>query len=98
MSEVFKVSLLTFRFLFPCFFYFQVNQSNFDLVMESDAGTFSPVALQFAGSAAAQKVGLFSFFSIAIFIQVLKLKIIPRNIHYSIKHERNPVQHFASEL
>lgn len=34
----------------------KVNLSNFDLVMESDAGTFTPVALQFAGSDAAQKV------------------------------------------
>lgn len=32
--------------------------SNFDLVMESDLGTFAPLALQFAGSDAAQKVGL----------------------------------------
>lgn len=60
-------------------------------------GTFTPVALQFAGSAAAQKVGLFPFFSIAIFIRVLKLKIILRSLHYSIKHERNLAQHFASE-
>lgn len=30
--------------------------SNYDLVMESDLGTFSPVALQFTGSQAAQKV------------------------------------------
>ena len=34
----------------------QGNLSNFDLVMESDAGTFAPVALQFSGSSAAQKV------------------------------------------
>ncbi|XP_068179855.1 carboxypeptidase Q-like [Antennarius striatus] len=34
----------------------KVNISNFDLVMESDAGTFAPVALQFKGSEAAQKV------------------------------------------
>lgn len=34
----------------------KVNLTNFDLVMESDLGTFAPVALQFAGSAAAQKV------------------------------------------
>lgn len=32
--------------------------SNFDLVMESDLGTFTPVALQFAGSDAARKVEL----------------------------------------
>lgn len=32
--------------------------SNFDLVMESDMGTFNPVALQFTGSDAARKVGL----------------------------------------
>lgn len=37
----------------------KVNLTNFDLVMESDLGTFTPVALQFAGSAAAQKVSLF---------------------------------------
>lgn len=37
----------------------KVNLTNFDLVMESDLGTFAPVALQFAGSAAAQKVGPF---------------------------------------
>jgi len=35
----------------------QVNISNVDLVMESDMGTFAPVALQFTGSPAAQKVG-----------------------------------------
>ncbi|KAM8871181.1 carboxypeptidase Q-like [Spinachia spinachia] len=34
----------------------KVNMSNFDLVMESDLGTFAPVALQFTGSDAAQKV------------------------------------------
>ncbi|XP_061919071.1 carboxypeptidase Q-like isoform X2 [Entelurus aequoreus] len=34
----------------------QVNVSNFDMVMESDMGTFSPVALQFTGSVAARKV------------------------------------------
>lgn len=34
----------------------QGNLSNFDLVMESDMGTFAPVALQFSGSSAAQKV------------------------------------------
>ncbi|XP_068614796.1 carboxypeptidase Q-like [Brachionichthys hirsutus] len=34
----------------------KVNISNFSLVMESDAGTFAPVALQFKGSKAAQKV------------------------------------------
>ncbi|KAK0139681.1 Carboxypeptidase Q [Merluccius polli] len=33
-----------------------VNMSNYDLVMESDLGTFAPVALQFTGSKAAQKV------------------------------------------
>uniref|UniRef100_A0A3P9J2M3 Carboxypeptidase Q n=1 Tax=Oryzias latipes TaxID=8090 RepID=A0A3P9J2M3_ORYLA len=32
------------------------NMSNFDLVMESDLGTFTPVALQFTGSDAARKV------------------------------------------
>lgn len=36
----------------------KVNVSNFDLVMESDLGTFSPVGLQFTGSDAAQKVRL----------------------------------------
>ncbi|XP_041649879.1 carboxypeptidase Q-like [Cheilinus undulatus] len=34
----------------------KVNLSNFDLVMESDSGTFTPLALQFAGSDAARKV------------------------------------------
>ncbi|KAM9309420.1 carboxypeptidase Q-like [Pholidichthys leucotaenia] len=34
----------------------KVNVSDFDLVMESDSGTFTPVALQFTGSDAAQKV------------------------------------------
>lgn len=34
----------------------QGNLSNFDLIMESDMGTFAPVALQFSGSGAAQKV------------------------------------------
>lgn len=34
----------------------QVNMSNFDLVMESDLGTFTPIGLQFTGSDAAQKV------------------------------------------
>ncbi|XP_056300250.1 carboxypeptidase Q-like isoform X1 [Pseudoliparis swirei] len=34
----------------------KVNRSNFDLVMESDMGTFTPVALQFTGSVAAQKI------------------------------------------
>ncbi|XP_059911182.1 carboxypeptidase Q-like [Gadus macrocephalus] len=34
----------------------KANISNFDLVMESDLGTFAPVALQFTGSPAAQKV------------------------------------------
>uniref|UniRef100_A0A8C5H1B8 Carboxypeptidase Q n=1 Tax=Gouania willdenowi TaxID=441366 RepID=A0A8C5H1B8_GOUWI len=34
----------------------KVNISNFDLVMESDTGTFAPVALQFTGSGAARKV------------------------------------------
>ncbi|XP_053700201.1 carboxypeptidase Q-like [Synchiropus splendidus] len=34
----------------------KVNISNFDVVMESDMGTFSPVALQFTGSDAARKV------------------------------------------
>lgn len=34
----------------------KVNLSNFDLVMESDLGTFKPVGLQFTGSDAAQKV------------------------------------------
>ncbi|XP_061572451.1 carboxypeptidase Q-like [Cololabis saira] len=34
----------------------KVNISNFDLVMESDLGTFTPVALQFTGSDAARKV------------------------------------------
>lgn len=36
----------------------KVNMSNFDLVMESDLGTFAPMALQFTGSDAARKVGL----------------------------------------
>lgn len=35
-----------------------MNVSNFDLVMESDMGTFTPVGLQFTGSRAAQKVRL----------------------------------------
>lgn len=39
-------------------FYFQVNISNFDLVMESDLGTFRPVALQFTGNDAARTVGM----------------------------------------
>lgn len=39
-------------------FFFQVNLSNFDLVMESDLGTFTPVALQFTGSDAARQVSL----------------------------------------
>lgn len=34
----------------------KVNMSNFDLVMESDLGTFTPEALQFTGSDAARKV------------------------------------------
>ncbi|XP_033836291.1 carboxypeptidase Q-like [Periophthalmus magnuspinnatus] len=34
----------------------KVNLSNFDLVMESDLGTFKPVGLQFTGNDAAQKV------------------------------------------
>lgn len=34
----------------------KVNLSNFDLVMESDLGTFKPVGLQFTGSDAAQRV------------------------------------------
>uniref|UniRef100_A0A1A7WS62 Carboxypeptidase Q n=1 Tax=Iconisemion striatum TaxID=60296 RepID=A0A1A7WS62_9TELE len=34
----------------------KVNVSNFDLVMESDLGTFTPAGLQFTGSDAAQKV------------------------------------------
>lgn len=34
----------------------QGNLSNFDLIMESDMGTFTPVALQFSGSDAAKKV------------------------------------------
>ncbi|KAG7235265.1 hypothetical protein INR49_002871 [Caranx melampygus] len=34
----------------------KVNLSNFDLVMESDMGTFTPVALQFTGSLAARQV------------------------------------------
>ncbi|XP_028986292.1 LOW QUALITY PROTEIN: carboxypeptidase Q-like [Betta splendens] len=34
----------------------KVNISNFDLVMESDVGTFRPVALQFTGNDAARKV------------------------------------------
>ncbi|XP_074540611.1 carboxypeptidase Q-like [Halichoeres trimaculatus] len=34
----------------------KVNLSNFDIVMESDLGTFAPVGLQFAGSDAARKV------------------------------------------
>ncbi|XP_061748830.1 carboxypeptidase Q-like isoform X2 [Nerophis ophidion] len=34
----------------------KVNVSNFDMVMESDMGTFSPVALQFTGSVGARKV------------------------------------------
>ncbi|XP_054636645.1 carboxypeptidase Q-like isoform X4 [Dunckerocampus dactyliophorus] len=34
----------------------KVNVSNIDMVMESDMGTFRPVALQFTGSVAAQKV------------------------------------------
>uniref|UniRef100_A0AAV2MFL4 Carboxypeptidase Q n=1 Tax=Knipowitschia caucasica TaxID=637954 RepID=A0AAV2MFL4_KNICA len=34
----------------------KVNLSDFDLVMESDLGTFKPVGLQFTGSEAAQKV------------------------------------------
>ncbi|CAG6015811.1 unnamed protein product [Menidia menidia] len=34
----------------------KVNISNFDLVMESDLGTFTPVALQFTGSDKAKKV------------------------------------------
>ncbi|XP_075321266.1 carboxypeptidase Q-like isoform X2 [Odontesthes bonariensis] len=34
----------------------KVNISNFDLVMESDLGTFTPVALQFTGSDAARQV------------------------------------------
>lgn len=42
----------------PMFFFSptQVNMSNFDLVMESDLGTFTPEALQFTGSDAARKV------------------------------------------
>ncbi|XP_056142300.1 carboxypeptidase Q-like [Lampris incognitus] len=34
----------------------KVNMSNYNLVMESDLGTFTPVALQFTGSNAARKV------------------------------------------
>nr|XP_057941305.1 carboxypeptidase Q-like isoform X2 [Doryrhamphus excisus] len=34
----------------------KANVSNFDMVMESDMGTFKPVALQFTGSVEAQKV------------------------------------------
>lgn len=34
----------------------KVNTSNFDLVMESDLGTFTPLALQFTGSDAARRV------------------------------------------
>ncbi|XP_029359220.1 carboxypeptidase Q isoform X1 [Echeneis naucrates] len=34
----------------------KVNLSNFDLVMESDLGTFTPMALQFTGSDAARQV------------------------------------------
>lgn len=36
----------------------QINISNFDLVMESDLGTFTPLGLQFTGNDAARKVGL----------------------------------------
>lgn len=55
----------------------KVNLTNFDLVMESDLGTFAPVALQFAGSAAAQKVGLVFFHSLfllgkPVFIHIFK--------------------------
>lgn len=42
--------------LFLCPVTLQGNLSDFDLIMESDAGTFAPVALQFSGSSAAQKV------------------------------------------
>lgn len=38
------------------FTFHKANLSNFDLVMESDLGTFKPVGLQFSGSNAAQKV------------------------------------------
>lgn len=39
-----------------CFFLLQGNISNFDLVMESDLGTFSPVGLQFTGSDKARAI------------------------------------------
>lgn len=42
--------------LFSCPVPLQGNLSNFDLIMESDMGTFAPVALQFSGSDAARKV------------------------------------------
>lgn len=60
---------------FQVFFFsapLKVNLSNFDLVMESDLGTFAPVALQFAGSAAAQKVALKTYL-LPVFIQTLNV-------------------------
>lgn len=40
--------------VFP--FYFQVNISNFDIVMESDEGTFMPTGLAFTGSDKARDI------------------------------------------
>lgn len=51
-----RSSLLCTVFLSLLSLHAQVNLSNFDIVMESDMGTFTPVGLQFAGSEEARKV------------------------------------------
>lgn len=54
MCSFLYFSLDSVLFLWPL--PLQGNLSNFDLIMESDLGTFTPVALQFSGSDAAKKV------------------------------------------
>lgn len=60
---------------FVPFVFLQANISNFDLVMESDLGTFAPVGLQFTGSEGAT----------AIMTQIMKL-LAPINITSLEKH------------
>ncbi|XP_054636646.1 carboxypeptidase Q-like isoform X5 [Dunckerocampus dactyliophorus] len=54
----------------------KVNVSNIDMVMESDMGTFRPVALQFTGSVAAQKVPASMWRTVATFGSTTQ-KLIP---------------------
>lgn len=101
MSEVFKVYLVIFVLyepfvsFFPCFVCFlSLSRWTSPTLTWSWSLTQGHLPRWLCSLLAALQHKRLAFF---LFFQVLKLTIILRNIHYSIKHERNLVQHFASE-